>query len=169
MRIAVFTLITIICVLAGGCGKKTTFYPVMPTDILSEKEVEVAIESEFDYFLEHEAVVDLGNNTYRASYYPDPLGSDDPVIVEVTIPDENLLRSDIKNLYLKSYDSRINKRKIDGVGEDAFVAFPTLTVYDRGYLICITAGAGDTKEQLDTLLTLGQKAIRNFHNYLDNA
>ena len=167
MRKALLMLVTMtVCLLFGCSNNKDEFKPVKPTDIISESDAEAAVGGQ-DLFLEHNAVVDLGDNTYKASYYPQPIGSFDPVTVIVTYPGGGLSLNDIKNIYTESYSLRDNKKKIRGIGAGAFVAFPTITIYEDGHLVKITAGSGDTKEQLDLLLSLGQTAVDNLHKFLE--
>lgn len=168
MKKVILTAFIFALMLVSGCKKENALVPVMPTDIISEAEAEAVIAEDYDIILEHNAVVDMGNNTYKASYISEPVGAGDPVIVEVTYPSESLSGSEIKKLYFKSYDSRVNKRKIEGVGSEAFIAFPTLNILEEGHLIRITAGSGDTREQLDMLLSLGQTAVDNLRSYLNS-
>ena len=148
-----------------GCNDSKELAPVKPTDLISEKEAETAMGGA-DLVLEHDAVVNLGNNEFVASYYGEPLGSADPVIVSVIYPSAELSEPQIKEMYTDSYSARDNKKKIRGLGAGAFVAFPTINIYEDGHLIKITAGSGDTKEQLDLLISLGQIAVDNLHTYL---
>lgn len=168
MKKVFLTAFLLVLVFAGGCKNNKTLEPVKPTNVISLSEAQKAIGDEYELELEYDAVVDLGNNTYVATYISNPLGSGDPVVVEVMYPSEELSGSDIKKIYFSSYDNRVNKRKIKGVGSEAFVAFPTLNILEKGHLIRITAGSGDTKEQLDLLLSLGNIAVNNLHNYLDD-
>ena len=154
-----------ILILCGCSAKKSDVVPVKPTDIISEAEAESALGG-VDLNLEFDAVVDLNNNTYKATYLPDPIGSIDPVIVKVIYPSEELSEGDVKGLYNEAYASRMNKRKIEGIGESAYVAFPSINIFDRGHFITITAGSGDTQKQLDLLLSLGKTAITNLDKYL---
>lgn len=155
----------LILILCGCSAKKSDVIPVKPTDIISEAEAEFALDG-VDLNLEFDGVVDLNNNTYKATYLPDPLGSVDPIIIKVTYPSKDLSDGDIKDLYNQSYASRVNKRKIEGIGESAYVAFPSLNIFDRGHFITITAGSGDTQRQLELLLNLGKTAINNLDKYL---
>ena len=167
MRKALLLLVAATVCLLFGCSKeKDEPTPVKPTDIISESDAETAVGGH-DLSLEHNAVIDMGNNTLKVSYYPEPLGSFDPVTVVVTYPGGDLTENDIKDLYTESYLLRDNKKKIRGIGAGAFVAFPAISIYEDGHLIKITAGSGDTKEQLDLLLSLGQTAVDNLHKFLE--
>lgn len=167
MRKALLMLMAVSVCLLFGCSKnKEELKPVKPTDVISESDAEAAVGGQ-DVFLEHNAVIDMGDNTFKVSYYPVPVGSLDPITVIVTYPGGDLTENDIKDLYTESYLLRDNKKKIRGIGAGAFVAFPNITIYEDGHLIKITAGSGDTKEQLDLLLSLGQTAVDNLHKFLE--
>ena len=166
MRKFFVNLLLIPLLILSGCSKdKSDVPPVKPTDLISETEAEFALGGT-DLSLEFNGVVDLGDNTYKITYLPTPLGSDDPVIVKVIYPSDDLNEGDVKSLYNQAYSSRVNKRKIEGIGESAYVAFPSLNIYDRGHFITITAGSGDTQKQLDLLLNLGKTAVNNLDKYL---
>lgn len=168
MKRALLTVFAICSVFISGCKKDDIPEPVKPTDIISKAEAQAVAGDGYELILEYGAVVDLGNNTYKSSYVSEVLGKGDPIIVEVTYPSETLSRNDIKKIYFKSYDSRVNKREINGIGSEAFVAFPTLNILEDGHFIRITAGSGDTREQLDMLLSLGRTAVGNLQKYLNN-
>ncbi len=167
MKKVLLTAITLCFMFVCGCKNNKTSEPVKPTDVISLSEAQAVVGDKYELVLEYDAVVDLGNNTYKATYISNPLGAGDPVIVEVMHPSDEFSGSDIKKIYFSGYDNRVNKRKIKGVGSEAYVAFPTLNILEDGHLIRITAGSGDTKEQLDILLNLGNIAVNNLHNYLD--
>lgn len=168
MKRTLLAVFVICLVFMAGCKKDVMQESVKPTDIISKTEAQAVVGDGYKLILEYDAVVDSGNNTYKASYISETLGEGDPVIVEVTYPSETLSKNDIKKIYFKSYDNRVNKRKISGVGSEAFVAFPALNILEDGHLIRITAGSGDTREQLDMLLSLGRIAVDNLHKCLDN-
>lgn len=161
-----FAVVIATTLLLCGCSDGKEMMPVKPTDLICEEEAELAVCGA-DLSLEHNAVIDMGNNEFVASYYGEPLGSADPIIVSVIYPSAELSESKIKKIYTDSYSLRDNKKKIRGLGAGAFVAFPTINIYEDGHLIKITAGSGDTKEQLDLLISLGQTAVNNLHTYLD--
>ena len=160
------SLLIITLLIFCGCSKnKSDVPPVKPTDIISEAEAELALGG-IDLMLEFDGVVDLGDNTYKITYLPTPLGSNDPIIVKVIYPAADINEGDIKSLYNQAYASRVNKRKIEGMGESAYVAFPSLNILYKGHFVTITAGSGDTQKQLDLLLSLGKTAVNNLEKYL---
>lgn len=155
-------LLCIVCVLLlslSGCGEPEVILPAMPQDILSEAELEAAINNEYDLVLKDNTVIDMGGGTYKAVYLSEPIGAGDSVTVMLAQPPVE--GGSLKSRYNEGFDSRIQKKRVENLGEDAYVAFPTIHIYERGYLIEITAGSGDTQEQLDLLLGLGKKAVDN--------
>ena len=83
MRKFFVNLLLIPLLILSGCSKdKSDVPPVKPTDLISETEAEFALGGT-DLSLEFNGVVDLGDNTYKITYLPTPLGSDDPVIVKL--------------------------------------------------------------------------------------
>lgn len=163
-KILVLYLVLVCCFL-GGCSEKYVPASIAPADILTLEDVETAVGN-CEYTLEFDAVVNKDNNTYVLSYLPVNFGAGDPVFVEVTYPYSDIKGESTKKMYDDCYESRVNKQKVEGIGEEAFVAFPSITIYKNRLLLKITAGSGDTKEQLDLLLSLGKLAVKNMDTYL---
>ena len=165
MKNIIYLLIFVFPFLMGGCSsKKDIIEPIKPTHIISESEAQEITGCD-NLKLEYGAVVDMGENTYKASYLSEPLGEADPVIVTIIYPSETITETDIKEIYEKGYDSRHSKRRIEGIGDRAYVSFPAINILMGGHLIKITAGSGETKEQLETLINLGKRAVNNFELY----
>lgn len=159
-----YLLLLIPVLMLMGCfGGEPKTEPIKPVQLISQSEAEQICGSSLT--LQYGAVVDMGNNTYTASYYSEPVGKADPVIVTVIYPSNEITETAIKQIYEDGYNSRDSKRRIDGIGDDAYVAFPSLSILKGGHLIKITAGSGETKEQLNMLIDLGKKAVENFENY----
>jgi len=152
-------------IFTGGCGKKEPeqIPAAMPGDIISEEDAEKAIGNEYDLVLNEDSVYKVDKGIYRAEYLPNPLGKNDPVLIEIVQPGND--SEAVKEMYDKGYESRTQKRRIEGIGDSAYVSFPTIHIYEKGYLIEITAGSGDTQGQLDLLTKLGKKAVKNLDAY----
>lgn len=163
-----FVIVLLIsAMLMCGCNKKETVIPpVMPTDIITKEDAEAAIGGNYELKLNYDAVVCIDDNSYKASYIAEPIGSGDPVFVTVTSPSESLPESSVKELYKSGYEGRTKKKKVEGLGEEAYIAFPSINIYQNGYYIVITAGSGDTQEQIDLLISLGKTAVENLGMYL---
>ncbi|MBP3362085.1 MAG: hypothetical protein J6N52_14645 [Clostridia bacterium] len=160
-------ILAISAMLMCGCDKKEVVVPpVMPTDIISEEDAKAAIGGKYELKLNYDAVVSINDNSYKASYLAEPLGSGDPVFVTVTSPSEELPESSVKELYESGYEGRTKKKKVEGLGNAAYIAFPSINIYQNGYLIVITAGSGDTQEQIDLLISLGKTAVENLDVFL---
>lgn len=165
MKKFILIISVIFVVMLGGCKEKIEKSPAIPTNILNESAVASVIGGETEYVLNGNAVVDLGGGAYRAVYLTNPAGKGDSVTVELTQPSDT---NSVKDKYTEGYNARSQKKKVQGVGENAYIAFPSIHILEKGYLITISAGSGDTKEQLDLLVNLGQTACANLDAYLQS-
>lgn len=127
-----------------------------PVEILSAEDVYAALNYAYAPVLEGDTYVRDGN-VVTATYRSEPMGQD-PVIITISqytssVPKENIW-------YEYDYDrvKRPSAEAIEALGEDAFIAYPSIHVYDRGCHIQITAGSGDTPEQRDLLISLANTA-----------
>ncbi len=164
-RIFAIVLMFVVTMISGCHKSDKVIAPVKPTDLISEQEAEAFVGGK-DLVLDHNGVVDTKDNTYTAIYVTNPVGKGDSIVISVTYPSSQLSESEIKKIYADNYSKRDNKKRIRGIGSGAYVAFPSINIYEDGHLIKISAGSGDTKEQLDLLLSLGQTAVRNLDAYL---
>ncbi len=89
-------------------------------------------------------------NRSSVLYVSDPLGQYDPVKVTLTQFTDTIDYEQIFSEYEADKASRAAAELIGGIGQEAYIAFPTIHVYDRGCLIEITAGSGadDTQRNL---------------------
>ena len=163
MKKIILVLLMLFAALLGGCKEKAEIPAAMPTDLLSADEVKSAVGDENNYTLDGGAIIDMGGGTYKAVYLTDPIGAGDSVTIELTQPQENV---SVKDKYQKNYDARTQKKKVQGLGESAYVAFPSVHIIEKGYLIDISAGSGDTEKQLELLVRLGKTACEKLDLYL---
>ena len=54
---------------------------------------------------------------------------------------------------------RPSAEEVTELGENAYIAFPSINIYDRGCYVKITAGSGSDDNQRNQLLTLARIAI----------
>ena len=98
-------------------------------------------------------------------YYPEDLGSISPVIVELY--SEEGENADSK----KKFDERRAKRpsavKVESIGSDAYIAYPSLVFYRDRYMVVVTAGKGGEKAE-DILKKTAKIADENLQGYLNN-
>lgn len=102
-----------------------------------------------------------------AEYRPNPAGIGDPVIVKVYQTNQLLSNEDIVNSFNESRDFRSDAFSIDGLGVEAYVAYPSLHYYIDGYHVEITAGSGSDNDQKILLMNLAKITIENLNKYKD--
>ena len=133
MKLLLFLIATVMMLLTG-CGKEAVLIPpVMPTDIITLADAQNTTDGTYKLKLNYDAVVEISDNVYRAEYLADPLGSGDTVLVTVTSPYGSVTSNDIKEMYKSEYKARLNKKKVEGLGNGAFLVFPSLYIYNDGY------------------------------------
>ena len=52
------------------------------------------------------------------------------------------------------------------LGETAYIAYPTIHVYDRGCIIEVTAGSGSDEDQQQLLVNLAKTAVAKFEQIM---
>ena len=93
------------------------------------------------------------------TYVARDMGAADPVTVRIEQFSETLPTSQVWADYENSRLQRGDMAFIEGIGQDCFVAYPFINVYDRGCFIKISAGSGDSDAQRDMLVNLATKAV----------
>lgn len=130
---------------------------VNPIEIITPEDVYAAINYAYAPVLDGDTYT-RDVNKATAFYRSEPIGQD-PVIVEITQYTEAIPKENVWYEYDNDRIKRSSAEAIPELGEDAFIAFPSIHVFDRGCHIKITAGSGNTEEQRTTLLTLAQTAV----------
>lgn len=93
-------------------------------------------------------------------YYPTELGAADPVSVRIEQFSDTLSVSQVWEDYENHRVSRSgDAQMITGVGQDCYVTYPYINIYDRGCYIRISAGSGDSEAQRDMLVNLANRAV----------
>lgn len=130
---------------------------VNPVEIITPEDVYAAINYAYAPVLDGDTYTRDANKA-TAFYRSEPIGQD-PVIVEITQYTDSVPKENVWYEYDNDRIKRSSAEAIPELGEDAFIAFPSIHVFDRGCHIKITAGSGNTEEQRNTLLTLAQTAV----------
>lgn len=158
------TLLIVIglCSCGGNDGlfSKPTPTPIPeinPLDLLSSEDVYAAIGYAYAPVLDGDTYTRDGNQA-TAYYRSEPIGQGDPVIITITQFSNTVSKENIWYEYDNDRVKRATAEAVADLGEDAFIAFPSIHVYDRGCHIKITAGSGDTEEQRNMLLNLAATA-----------
>ena len=102
--------------------------------------------------------VTMDGNASSVTYVSDPAYSGDPVTIRIEQFSESLTATQVWNDYENSRIYRGDMEFVDDIGEDCYVAYPYINVYDRGCYIRISAGSGDDSKQRELLETLASIA-----------
>jgi hypothetical protein len=93
-------------------------------------------------------------------YRSEPIGEKDTVKVKVIQYSASVTKDEIKERYENAKNKRSSAEEVSGIGEEAYIAFPTIHVYDRGCIIEITAGSGSDDTQKVLLKNLAAVAVQ---------
>lgn len=154
--VIVSSLIIIIglCACSGGLFAKPEPTPVPEIDPASLITIDdVVINAGYTPVIE-ESETKRGGNVAAVMYRSEPMGWSDPVIVKVTQFTNEIGYETIFQQYETAKAKRTDAELIAGIGQEAYIAFPTVHVYDRGCLIEITAGSGSDDTQKNILKNL---------------
>ena len=102
--------------------------------------------------------VTTDGNVTSVTYVADPAYSGDPVTISIEQFSESLTTKQTWNDYENSRIYRGDMEFVEGIGEDCYVAFPYINIYDRGCYVRISAGSGDNDEQRQLLEDLASIA-----------
>lgn len=141
---------------AGGGASAGMPPQLSPENILT---VEMAANSNGGTMeLSSDGVVAEGNKL-TATYVGVPLGSVDTVSISLEQFSSSLSSSQIWTDYENERLTREDMQFIDGIGQDCYIAFPYICVYDRGCYIRISAGSGNNDAQKQVLISLASQAV----------
>ncbi|MGN0182561.1 MAG: hypothetical protein ACI4DP_09175 [Candidatus Ornithomonoglobus sp.] len=143
----------------GGNGKSRGSAE-MPAQLSPENilTVEMAANSNGGTMeLSSDGIVAEGNKL-TATYVGVPLGSVDTVSISLEQFSSTLSSSQIWTDYENERLTRADMQFIDGIGQDCYIAFPYICVYDRGCYIRISAGSGNDDAQKQVLVSLASQA-----------
>lgn len=147
-------LIATICLCAcgggGGIFSKPTPTPVPdidPAQLITAEDV--ASIAGYTPVIEESATGREGN-VATVLYRSEPVGQNDTVEVKLTQFNDIIGYEQIFAQYEQQKAARRSSQLVESLGQESYIAFPTIHVYDRGCLIEITAGsgAGETQESL---------------------
>lgn len=130
-----------------SCGAKKAAEPIPtiePTELVTAEDVTTI--TGYTPIIEASETMRDGNRS-QVMYRSETLGQYDPVIVKLIQFDDNMDYQQIFNYYEQQKALRQDAELIESLGQEAYIAFPTIHVYDRGCLIEITAGSGEGDDQ----------------------
>ncbi len=140
---------------------QTTITEIDPVNVLTANDVYEALNYEYVPVVDGGVIVHE-DNTSKAIYVSEPKGANDSVEIKITQMTDKISAEVVRAQFEESKAKRSDTIDIANLGESAYIAFPSIYVYDRGCIIKISAGSGNSSEQQNLLLTLAAKAITNF-------
>ena len=152
-------LCAVLALSAASCGKKKA--AKMP-DIISPDALITAMDATevtgTQMTMTSEGVQNDGS-ARNVKYVAAQTGATEPVTVQIEQFSDALSTTQVWSDYENSRLTRSDMEFVNGVGEDCYIAYPFINVYDRGCFIKISAGAGDSDAQRDMLINLAKRAI----------
>ena len=110
--------------------------------------------------------VKYDGNIATVLYRSEPIGQD-PVEITVQQYNEEIPVVNVWYAYDTDRAYRSTAEEIANLGETAFIAFPSINIYDRGCYIRITAGSGADENQRNLLLNLANIAIPRLEEIME--
>ena len=142
-----------------SCGAKKEPEPVPELDPAQLITVEdVAAVAGYTPVIEPEGTTKEGNRS-SVLYRSEPIGQYDTVEVKLVQFNDEMPYQQIFAEYEANKAKRKDIKLVESLGQEAYIAFPTIFVYDRGCLVAITAGSGADDEQERLLKNLAFTAI----------
>lgn len=107
-------------------------------------------------------------NIAEVLYRSEPLGQYDNVKVKITQFTDTIDYQMLFEQYEQEKARRTSAELIPGIGQEAYIAYPTIHVYDKGCLIDITAGSGADEIQKNLLTSLAAVAASRVEQIIPN-
>lgn len=176
MKKSIIALIStiLITMLISSCGgnkdeqvnKDITLPQIDPISLLPANDVYTALDFAYVPVVDGGVVVNEGN-TSSAVYVSDPKGEHDSIEISVTQKTDTITADTIKAYYNESMQKRADAMTVSNLGEIAYIAYPSIYVYDNGCIIKITAGSGDDVNQQNLLIKLATTAVGNLDKLVE--
>lgn len=141
-----------------ACGEQPEPEPVPeldPAQLVTAEDV--AAIAGYTPVVEPSGTTKEGNRS-SVMYRSEPIGQNDTVEVKVVQFNDDMTYQQIFNEYEANKAKRSDAKLIESLGQEAYIAFPTIFIYDRGCLVSITAGSGAGDEQERILTSLAYTA-----------
>ena len=155
------------CGNGGGLFAKPTATPIPvldPTTILTTDNVYAGLNYEYVPVLDGE--IKTEGNTRSAVYVSNPKGLGDSVEIKITQYNETTSIDQVYQQFAAAKEKRYEITEVTELGETAYIAYPTIHVYDRGCIIEVTAGSGSDETQQQLLVNLAKVAVANFEQIM---
>ena len=138
----------------GGLFAKPTPTPIPeidPATLITTDDV--ALNAGYTPVIE-ESGTSRNGNVATVLYRSEPIGQNDTVTVKVTQFTDTIDYQMLFDQYEQEKSKRSSAELVEGIGQESYIAFPTIHVYDRGCIIEITAGSGSDDNQKTLLKNL---------------
>ncbi len=138
-----------LCACGGDGGLFSKAMPTQMPDIDPATLVtldDVVINAGYTPVIEPSGTVREGN-IGTVLYRSEPIGQSDIVSVKITQFTEDIDYQMLFEQYEEEKAKRSSAEIVSGIGQEAYIAFPSIHVYDRGCIIDITAGSGADETQ----------------------
>lgn len=135
-----------------------------PTAILSTDNVYEGINYEYVPVIDGSVVTN--GNSKSVVYVSNPKGLGDSVTVKITQYNESTSIDQVYQQFAAAKAKRYEITEVTELGETAYIAYPTIHIYDRGCIIEVTAGSGSDETQQQLLLNLARTAVANFEQMM---
>ncbi len=160
----ILSLICMMLLLCTSCGKSVKNIPeIDPSSLITADDISVC--AGYELVMDEAGVVRDGN-TAEVLYKSDPIGKNDVVKVKVTQYTNQISDSEISQQYENAKSKRSSAETVSDMGEDAYIAYPSIHIYDRGCIIEITAGSGSDETQTALLKSLATVAVTRFETMM---
>lgn len=158
-----------LCACGGGGGlfAKPTATPIPmldPTLVLTADNVYAGVN--YEYVPVMDGDVKTEGTTRSAVYVSNPKGLGDSVEIKVTQYNETTSIDAVYQKFAAAKAKRSDITEVTELGETAYIAYPTIHVYDRGCIIEVTAGSGSDETQQQLLVNLAKVAVANFEQMM---
>ena len=161
LLLIVLAVVLVIGTILGFKRKKVEL--INPDEIITLSEASEVAEG---YTLTQGEVKKTGNKL-SVIYNAEPLGSGDNVQVELVYYSDEYPRSTVEELFNSEHQKLMVYEEVSDMGEQAFISFPSIHIYEKGFYLKITGGSGDAA-QASVLKTLGQTAMKNMNKYISS-
>ena len=167
MKKAILILVLILSTgIFTACKEEKPDRMLLPSEVVTLEEAQKLVGDDYELVLKDDALIQEGNKI-TAKYIPEPLGSGDSVFVELYEPSENLDEEAVEEKFEASREKRTDFIEVKDLGDDAYIAYPTLHLYSNGVYVAITAGSEGGEEQTELLEEFGKVAEKNINKFFN--
>ena len=139
---------------------------LLPSEVVTIEQAQEIIGDEYVLKLKDSALIQDANKV-TAKYISEPLGAGDGVFIDIYEPSESFDEDAVMEKFEASRKKRTDFITLEDMGDDAYIAYPTLHLYSHGVYVAITAGSANTEEQMQLLTDLGEVAEKNLSQIFD--